>query len=174
MRTLALASVLLLSLASTVAPRPAAAGSSQPRPLSYEVELAPVAGSDVTGTAHLVLRGERLSVILRAFGLDPGKIHPVIIHGFPGGRASICPDAAPAVEESSSLGSEDDVRRVFGLDLFGLDPSPEADLGGIATFQQGYDVEPQTIEPLARRTLVLYHASGIPIACGEIRTYPNS
>ncbi|HSL84985.1 MAG TPA: hypothetical protein VLF66_19575 [Thermoanaerobaculia bacterium] len=172
MRTLALVSVLSLSLAFSLA-HPAAAGSP-PLPQSYEVELAPVGGSDVTGTAHLVLRGERLSVILRAFGLDPGKVHPTIIHGFPGGRASICPDAAPAVEESSSLGKEDDVRRVFGLDLLGLDPSPEADLGGVATFQHGYDVEPRTIEPLARRTLVLYHASGTPIACGEIRTYPSS
>lgn len=171
MRTLALASVLLLALALAA---PAAGGPPLPKPQSYQVELAPVGGSDVTGTAHLVLRGERLSVILRAFGLDPGKVHPAIIHGFPGGRASICPDAAPAVEESSSLGPEDDVRRVFGLDLLGLDPSPAADHGGIATFQHGYDVEPGAIEPLARRTLVLYHGSGIPIACGEIRTYPSS
>lgn len=167
MRTLALASMLLLSSA-------AAAGEPPwPKPQSYQVELAPVAGSDVTGTAHLVLRGGRLSVILRAFGLDPGKLHPVIIHGFPGGRSATCPDAAPAVEESSTLGA-DDVRQVFGLDLLGLDPSPKADLGGIVTFQQGFDVEPDAIEPLARRTLVLYHHSGTPIACGEIRTYPSS
>lgn len=165
-------SALLLALTFALA-APAAGQSPWPNPQSFQVELASVGDSDVTGTAHLVLRGGRLSVILRAFGLDSGKVHPVIIHGFPGGRSSICPDAAPAVQESSSL-HPDDVRQVFGFGLLGLDPSPQADLGGIVLFEHGYDVEPEAIEPLARRTLVLYHESGTPIACGEIRMYPSS
>lgn len=164
------AAFLLLSLALTP---PADAEYPWPKPESFDVELAPVEDSDVTGTAHLVLRGDRLSVILRAHGLDPGKVHPVILHGFPGGRTSICPGASPAVREISSL-DPDDVRRVFGLGLLGLVPSPKADLGGVATFEHAYDVEPEAIEPLARRTLVLYHESGTPIACGEIRRYPSS
>lgn len=164
------AALLFLSL---VLAAPAEAEYPWPRPESFQVELAPVNDSDVTGTAHLVLRGDRLSVILRAHGLDPGKEHPVIIHGFPGGRASICPDASPAVQEASSF-KPDDVRRIFGFGLLGLEPSPQADRGGAALFEHGFDVEPDAIEPLARRTLVLYHHSGTPIACGEIQRYPTS
>lgn len=65
------------------------------------------------------------------------------------------------------------MRQVFGFGLLGLEPSPQADRWGIALFEHGFDVEPDVIEPLARRTLVLYHRSGTPIACGEIQRYPT-
>lgn len=152
---------------------PATADYPWPKPESFDVLLAPVGGSGVTGTAHLVIRGERLSVILRAFGLDPREVHPVIFHGFPGRRSSICPDLSPAVEEPGSPGP-DDVPWGFGRALLGLDPSPEADLGGVIAFEHAFEVEPERIAPLSRRTLVLYHPSGKPLACGEIRPYPSS
>jgi hypothetical protein len=157
--------VLLLSLAG-----PAAGEYPWPKPQSFEVELSPVDDSEVSGIAHLVLRGDRLTVLVRAFGLDPTQVHPLIIHGFPGGRAATCPDAAPAVQETSSL-TADDVRAVFGFGLIGLDPSPEADRGGAVAFEHSYAIDASAVAPLSRRTLVLYHSSGIPIACGEIRGY---
>ena len=168
MRSPAIPAVAVLVLC--FAAGPAAGEYPWPKPQSFEVELAPVGESDVTGTAHLVLRGDRLTVLVRAFGLDPTKIHPLIIHGFPHGRASTCPDAAPAVQETSSFDVED-VRSAFGFDLIGLDPSPAADRGGTVAFEHAYDIDAETVAPLSRRTLVLYHESGIPIACGEIRGY---
>jgi len=167
MRSTAISALAVLLLAAAA---PAAAEYPWPKPESFEVELSPIGESDVTGTAHLVLRGDRLTVLVRAFGLDPTKVHPLIIHGFPYGRASTCPDAAPAVEETSTLAG-DDVRSAFGFDLIGLDPSPEADRGGTVTFEHAYEIDAQLVAPLSRRTLVLYHESGIPIACGEIRGY---
>ena len=157
--------VLVFALAA-----PLAAEYPWPKPESFDVELAPVGDSEVTGTAHLVLRGDRLTVLVSAFGLDPTKLHPLIIHGFPSGRSSICPDTVPAVEVSSALAA-DDVRSVFGFGLLGLDPSPKADRGGIVGFEHSYEVDAGAIAPLSRRTLVLYHESGIPLACGEIRGY---
>jgi hypothetical protein len=167
-----LAPVATLALVLAAA-APALAASNFPKPTSYDVELAPVGDSGVTGIAHLVLRGERLTVLIRAFGLDPIKTHPVIIHGFPGGRAALCPDAAPAVEETSRRFAADDARAVFGYGLIGLDPSPRADLSGVVSFEHGYDVTTDLVAPLERRTFVIYHESGVPLACGEIRSDPN-
>lgn len=168
-RSVVLPAAFLIS--ALVLAAPAAADYPWPKPESFDVLLAPVGDSGVTGTAHLVLRGERLSLILRAYGLDPGEVHPVIVHGFPGRRSSICPDLSPAVQERGTPGP-DDVPWGFGQALLGLDPSPEADLGGVIAFEHAYDVDPATIAPLSRRTLVLYHESGTPVACGEIRAYP--
>lgn len=167
-----LAPALILLLAFAIA-APAAAEQRSPRPESYDVELASVGESGVTGIAHLVLRGDRLTVLIRAFGMEPTKTHPVIIHGFPGARASVCPHALPAVQEESQRFEPEDARAVFGYGLVGLDPSPQADLRGVVTFEHGYDVTADVLAPLARRTLVLYHESGIPLACGEVRGYPE-
>lgn len=166
------AAVLLLAFAA--AAPVAGAERSLDKPESYDVELAPIGESGVTGIAHLVLRGDRLTVLIRAFGLEPTGTHPVIIHGFPGNRASLCPDAVPAVQETSQQFEAEDARAVFGYGLVGLDPSPQADVRGVVTFEHGYDVTGDGLTPLGRRSFVLYHESGIPLACGEIRAYPTS
>lgn len=173
MRSKALLAPLATFALVLAAAAPAPAATHFPKPSSYDVELAPVGDSGVTGIAHLVLRGDRLTVLIRAFGLEPARTHPVIIHGFPGGRASLCPDAAPAVEETSQRFAADDARAVFGYGLIGLDPSPKADLSGVVTFEHGYDVTSDLVKPLDRRTFVVYHESGVPLACGEIRSDPN-
>lgn len=170
--TPALAAICLLVF-FVGATAPTAAEYPWPKPESYDVELAPVGESGVTGIAHLVLRGDRLTVLIRAFGLDPVQMHPVIIHGFPGGRSSVCPDAAPAVQEDSQRFEAADARILFGHGLIGLHPSPEADRQGTIAFQHGYDLDTDDVRPLARRTLVVYHRDGVPIACGEIRNEPS-
>lgn len=172
-RTHLLAPAVVVLLLAAAAAAPAAAGETFPKPESYDVELAPVAESGVTGIAHLVLRGDRLTVIIRAFGLEPTETHPVIIHGFPGNRSSLCPDAVPAVQETSQQFEAEDARAVFGYGIVGLDPSPRADVRGVVTFEHGYDVSADDLAPLARRSFVLYHESGTPLACGEIRGYPQ-
>lgn len=174
-RTLLAPAAALFLVLALAAAAPATAGEKHfPKPESYDVELAPVGESGVTGIAHLVLRGDRLTVLIRAFGLQPTHTHPVIIHGFPGGRSSLCPDAVAAVEESSPRFEPEDARAVFGYGLVGLDPSPRADVRGAVSFEHGYDVTADDLTPLTRRTFVLYHESGTPIACGEIRGTPSS
>ncbi len=169
----ALAAVAVLAATLGLA-APADAQNPWPKPQSYDVEIAPVGESGVTGIAHLVLRGDRLTVLIRAYGLDPIAEHPVIIHGFPGGRSSVCPDAAPAVQEESRRFAADDARSLFGNGLIGLQPSPAADLSGVVAFEHGYDVEAAAVAPLSRRTLVVYTGAGVPIACGEIRGEPST
>lgn len=168
---LAAAAVLVIGLALAA---PADAEYPWPKPQSYDVEIAPVGESGVTGIAHLVLRGDRLTVLIRAYGLDPATEHPVIIHGFPGGRSSVCPDAVQAVQEESDRFAADDARALFGNGLIGLQPSPAADLSGVVSFEHGYDVEAASVTPLTRRTLVLYTGEGVPIGCGEIRGPANT
>lgn len=153
---------------------PATAQNPLPIPESYDVEIAPVGDSGVTGIAHLVLRGDRLVVLIRAYGLHPSHEHPVIIHGFPGGRSSVCPDAAAAVQEESERFASDDARALFGNGLMGLQPSPQANLSGVVEFQHGYDVDAANVGPLTRRTMVMYTEDGVPIGCGEIRTEPTT
>ena len=159
-------SILALGLALAA---PADAEYPWPKPESYDVELAPVGDSGVTGIAHLVLRGDRLTVLIRAYGLSPAQEHPVIIHGFPGGRSSVCPDAATAVQDTTERFAENDARNVFGNGLIGLQPSPQADLSGVVAFEHGYDVDGDAVTPLTRRTLVVYTEDGTPLACGEVR-----
>ena len=168
----ALTVVACLTMALATA-TPATAQNPLPNPESYDVEIAPVGDSGVTGIAHLVLRGDRLVVLIRAYGLDPSHEHPVIIHGFPGGRSSVCPDAAAAVQEESDRFASDDARALFGNGLVGLQPSPQADLSGVVEFQHGYDVDPASVGSLTRHTLVMYTEDGLPIGCGEIRGEPT-
>jgi hypothetical protein len=170
--TTALAALTVVALALATA-SPATAQKPLPTPESYDVEIAPVGDSGVTGIAHLVLRGDRLVVLIRAYGLDPTHEHPVIIHGFPGGRSSVCPDAAAAVQEESDRFASDDARALFGNGLVGLQPSPQADLSGVVEFQHGYDVDAASVGPLTRRTLVMYTEDGMAIGCGEIRGEPS-
>lgn len=170
--TTALATLTVLALCLATA-APASAQNPLPKPESYDVEIAPVGDSGVTGIAHLVLRGDRLVVLIRAYGLDPTREHPVIIHGFPSGRSSVCPDAAAAVQEESQRFASDDARSLFGNGLVGLQPSPQANLSGVVEFQHGYDVDADSVGPLTRRTLVMYTQDGTPIGCGEIRTEPT-
>lgn len=169
----ALTAAVVLALGLALA-APADAEYPWPKPESYDVEIAPVGDSGVTGIAHLVLRGDRLTVLIRAYGLDPATEHPVIIHGFPSGRSSVCPDAAPAVQEESRRFAADDARSLFGNGLIGLQPSPSADLSGAVAFEHGYDVEADAVAPLTRRTLVVYTGDGVPVACGEIRGEPST
>ncbi len=168
-RRLALAAAALAATFLTTA----AGAYVGPKPQSYDVELAPVGDSGVTGIAHLVLRGDQLSIQIRAFGLDPLEVHPAALDGPRAGRASRCPrdGASPTAQvyvvSSTSTGS------LSGPGRLALVPPPAADGQGAVVFEHQYTVDAGRLGPLTRRTLVLYDldSGGRAVACGRIEPY---
>lgn len=154
-RTIVRSAPCLLAAALLLAS--AGAAHAWPKPESFDVELAPVGGSETTGIAHLVLRGDQLSVQIRAFGFDPAKLYPVALTAACGG---------PQGEVLAASGDR------FLLASVPLDPAPRADRRGALIHQQTYRLNGTTRAPLAGRALVVYDPfSGAPIACGPLQPY---
>ena len=131
------------------------------KPLSYDVELAPVAGSGVTGIAHLVLRGDQLTVLVRASGLDPNAESPISIVRSAGPRAAGCPAFAAAAADRS------------GTDPVRLAPAPASDLRGAVTFEHRYTVDVSALRPLTHYLFILQDEGPevAALACGRIVPY---
>ena len=157
---------LALALAVTAPCHPA---EHFAKPLSYDVELAPVAGSGVTGIAHLVLRGDQLTVLVRAFGLDPNAESPISIVPADGTRTADCPTAATAAAGRSSAVSADR----SGTSPVRLVPSPASDLRGAVAFEHRYTVEVSELRPLTHHLFVLQDEGpeAEALACGRIVPY---
>lgn len=143
------------------------------KPQSFDVELAPVGDSGVTGIAHLVLRGDQLAVQIRAFGLDPLEVHPAALEGPGGSRVARCPAGATASGSQVHLVSPASNGSLSGPGRLALLPAPAADGQGALVFEHAYRVDAARLRPLTRRTLVLYDldSGGRPVACGRIARY---
>jgi len=135
----------------------------------YSAELRPLNGSGVQGRARLDREGEHLTVAIQAEGLTPDRIHQQSVHGFVGERrAAECP-----VRES------DDGRlaSAYGPRLRALEPFPTVGSDGRLDYRLTFTVDPEQLEPLETRTLVLEGAStdgatyrpDLPVACGRLR-----
>jgi len=149
---------IALALVVTV---PCHAAERFAKPLSYDVELAPVAGSGVTGIAHLVLRGDQLTVLVRAFGLDPNAESPISIVRSSGPRATGCPAFAAVAANRS------------GTNPVRLLPSPASDLRGAVTFEHRYTVDVSELRPLTHYLFILEDEGPevAALACGRIVPY---
>ncbi len=168
-RRLALAAAALAATFLTTA----AGAYVGPKPQSFDVELAPVGDSGVTGIAHLVLRGDHLSIQIRAFGLDPLEVHPAALDGAQGGRSSLCPTSDTADEVKLQVVSPAAGGPVTGRDRVALVPPPTSDGRGAVVFEHEYTIDASRLTPLGSRTLVLYDldSGGRPVACGRIAPY---
>lgn len=152
-------------------------------PITYQATLTPLNGSDVSGTATLVLRpnDNALDVTINASGLVPGRLHPQHIHGrFNNAGEPINSVSPPPSEDTDGDGN---VELVEALSSYGpvLVPltSPPGDAlafptapGGTISFTQTYDLlDPDTFAPgfgvdgllpLDLREIVLHGSFEIP------------
>lgn len=142
----------------------------------YTVDLAPLNGSGVSGTAELTLVGDQLTVRVYATGLEPNSLHPQHIHGFmDDNRNAVCPPAS-ADQNGDGLVDLNEGAPFYGPVLLSLTPFPTAPDGTIS-YEQTFTVD-DSITPLQNRVIVLHgmtvdgeYVATLPVACGQIK--PN-
>ncbi|UCF19644.1 MAG: hypothetical protein JSU87_17295 [Gemmatimonadota bacterium] len=155
-----------------------------PRP--FIVDLQPLNGSGVSGTAHLLLDGGTLTVTIDATGLEADRTHAQHIHGNPPARGvpsnSTCPPPS-ADTDGDGLVSVGEGFPYYGPVLRGLTPFTTAP-GGVIDFEATYTgAELDNLDPadaLQNRTIVLHgktvdgnYIGSLPVACGQIRPEPR-
>ena len=141
---------------------------------TYTVDIAPLNGSGVSGTAELTLMGDQLTVRVYATGLEPDMLHPQHIHGFTeNNRNSTCPPAS-ADMNGDGLVDLGEGLPFYGPVLLPLTPFPTAPDGTI-DFEMTYTVD-SSITPLQNRVIVLHgmtvegeYVATLPVACGQIK-----
>jgi len=137
----------------------------------YSAELRPLNDSGVDGRARLVREGEHLMVTIEADGLEPDQIHQQGVHGFvEDERGAEC----PAGDEARLTDEEGE--NVYGPRLRALQPFPTVGSNGRLAYRLTFTVDPDQLDPLKNRALVLRGASGgegtyrpdLPVACGRL------
>jgi len=142
----------------------------------YSVELRPLNDSGVEGRARLDREGEHLAVTIVADGLAPDQIHGQGLHGFvEQRRPAECADG-----ESGDAGppADDEGASAYGPRLRALEPFPTVGSDGRLAYRLTFTIDPDQVEPLDSRALVLRGASrdgapyrpGLPVACGRLRS----
>lgn len=150
-----------------------ASGKLPPKPVTvtrhiqhFTVSLAPLNGSNVSGTGSLLLSNDRLQVRLMLRGLERGEPHPIAIYGLSTGAAS-CPTAA-ADSDHNGLISLAEAQPLVGNVLLSLDPLTLSKAGSSTLISS-------SLLPLQTRTILVqgmtvngsYDAT-LPVACGTI------
>ena len=143
----------------------------------YSAELQPLNDSKVEGRVTFAREGEHLTVSMRARGLEPNFVHGQAIHGFLAeDRAAECPGEEFGAERIEAREGE----REYGRRLRKLEPFPSADSRGRIRYRRlTFNVEPDELEPLETKTIVLRgqreggkgsrYLPNLPVACGRLR-----
>jgi len=146
----------------------------------FYVDLGTLNNSGVTGTAHLHLEGDQLTVTINASGLEPGKVHPQHIHGAPTNKGNAtCPTPAADANGDGFVDVGEGLPN-YGPVLLNLLPFNTVAADGTLNFQQTFTVDPKGLGPLQNRAMVLHgltvngtYVASMPVACGQIRPLPD-
>lgn len=142
----------------------------------YSAELQPLNDSRVEGRVTFAREGEHLTVSMRARGLEPNFVHGQAIHGFLAeDRAAECPGEEFGAERIEAR----EGAREYGRRLRKLEPFPSANSRGRIRYQLIFNVNPDELEPLETKTIVLRgqreggegsrYLPDLPVACGRLR-----
>ena len=141
----------------------------------YEMELMPLNNSGVEAEVEIKLKGNMLTISIEASGLEAGKPHPQHIHGH--GEASInasCPGIEADVDGDGLISVQEGVPS-YGPIMLPLTPFNLVDADGELEYQATFSVDPDSLAPLHKRTIVLHgmtvngqYIPSLPVACGEI------
>lgn len=141
----------------------------------YQVSLAALNSSGVTGHVSLTLAGNQLTVVLQARNLEAGKEHMQHIHGLVSGTAT-----CPTVVQADTSPTDGVITFAEGLPFYGavvqaLTPYPTANASGNVSYTETLTVNPATLGALETRTIVLHgktinggYDASLPVACGQI------
>ena len=151
--------------------RPGAADAGR-----YTADLQPLNDSGVGGRADVAREGEHLMVRIQADGLAPNWVHGQAIHGFTAERQEV---ECPAEEFGDARLGAEEGESEYGRRLRKLEPYPSADSKGRIDYRLTHSIDPDQLEPLDTRTVVLRGASvggdkdkyrpNRPVACGRLR-----
>ena len=153
-------------------------------PRHFTVDLQPLNDSGVWGTAHLLLDGDQLTVMIEALGLEADRPHAQHIHGnpdpddLPGNSTCPPPSADTSGDDLVSVGEG---LPYYGPVLLPLSPFTTAP-GGVIDFGATYtdlsNLAP--INALQNRSIVIHgktvngtYIGSLPVACGQIRPEPQ-
>lgn len=174
---LSITAVGLLAISSV------ASGDGSGASRHWVVDLEPLNDSGVSGTAHLVLDGDELTVSIDATGLEAGKPHAQHIHGSVEntGNATCPPSSADA--DGDGIVSVGEGLPFYGPVLLPLTPFSTAPSGAI-DFDATYDGSAleglAPINALQNRAIVVHgltidgvYVGSTPVACGQIRPEPR-
>jgi len=140
----------------------------------YSAELQPLNDSGADGRATLAREGDHLTVTIKADGLERNQVHGQAIHGFLGERERA---QCPSEEFGGARIDADEGETEYGPPLRRLEPYPTVGSDGRLTYRLTFGVDPDRLEPLDTRAIVLRGASeggtyrpDLPVACGRIRS----
>lgn len=147
----------------------------------FQVDLAPLNDSGVSGQAELKVDGDMLTVKIQATGLEAGQVHPQHIHGFDNPKNSTCPGPERDVNGDGRVDVGEGLPD-YGPVILSLVPFNLVDGNGNLDFEETYPI-PAGLEPidtLQNRAIVLHgltvdgsYEPSLPVACGQIERSPN-
>lgn len=170
MRRLSWLSAVLAALAAGCAERPPGE--------RYSTSLRALNDSGVRGSATATLAGRHLTLDIHATGMEPNRTHGQHLLGFARGtREAECPPGERDGDGSASVEAREE-RPPSGRRL-ALEPYPTVDSDGRLDYRLTFTVDPEEVEPLRSRVLMLRgmstgtggdpgaeYAPSLPVACG--------
>ena len=126
-------------------------------------------GKAVEGAALLALKGDQLTVITVATGVEPGQLHPQHIHGFEDGREGNIPDISFDDDRDGIVETEEG-SDAYGPILLDLTSPPGSGLSGFPTptgdsfvFVQTYDLSDPSSGPMGGLVLRTEAGADVPL-----------
>ena len=147
----------------------------------FEVDLASLNNSGVTGKAEISVEGDMIKVKIEAEGLEPGMPHPQHIHGFDTPKNATCPGPDRDTDGDGFISVGEGLPD-YGPVILPLTPFNQVNEEGELRFEATYPIPDglQPIDTLQNRAVVLHgltvdgqYVPSMPIACGQIERSPN-
>ena len=174
-----LAKILVIGLAITLVPFLANAHDDDEEEngdkKKYEADLTPLNGSSVYAEVEMKLKGNKLTVKIKASGLEPGKPHPQHIHGF--GDATVNSTCPPLSADTNGDGliSVGEGGPFYGPIVLPLVPFDLVEASGKLKYKTKFTINPASLQPLQNRVVILHgmtvngtYDPSLPVACGEL------
>ncbi len=146
----------------------------------FMADLDALNDSGVSGHATLTLKGNKLTVKIKAEGLQADSLHPQHIHGLENNQMASCPPAS-ADMNGNGLVEIGEGLPFYGPVLFPLTPLPNASKHGrihyehTFTLGEGETISKEDLMKLENRVIVLHgmivdgkYMASLPVACGKI------
>ena len=121
----------------------------------FAVDVRPLNGSNIDGRGELSLVGKRLTVDVEAGGLASDRIHEQHLNGLAvADQEATCPSDADD-DDGDGLVELGEARSELGSSIEALEPFPTVGDRGRLDYELAFTVDPEQLEPLENRLLVV-------------------